>query len=436
MGKDFPRVLVVSHNVFSTTSNMGKTLLAFFNEWDSDKIAQLYLHSEIPDTDICKRYYRVTDFDMIGAIIKGKKTGTILTAADVIKDRASTRIDSGLKKSLYNTGLKRKPYMYIIRNAIWSFNKWKTPELFGWIDKFKPQVMFYAAGSFVYSMRIAMYIQEKYKLPMIVFFGDDYYFLDLPQFSLFDVINKEIFKNTFKKLFSNLSSFIAASDKMYTKYKYTFDKNGCAILTSTPKNTTKMVQNRPLKVSYIGNLFFDRWKALIEIGKYLKNMGVILDVYSNETRESIIKELNRDNGIQFHGPVPSSKVKEIIADSTIIVHVEAMDTINTKKVEYSMSTKIAESLASGVCLFAYGPRNVSSIEYLKDNEAAFVVTDKNELQDALHIIINDKVLRNRYIHNALKLAEKRHDYDTNTVIFYNLVVDACKGRLSYESTSS
>jgi len=66
--KNYPKVLIVSHNVFSTTSSMGKTMAAFFNSWEIENIAQLYFHTESPNSNICKRYFRVTDFDIIEAI--------------------------------------------------------------------------------------------------------------------------------------------------------------------------------------------------------------------------------------------------------------------------------------------------------------------------------------------------------------------------------
>ena len=61
----FPKVLVISHNVFSNTSNMGRTLKNFFIGWDKDSLAQLYLRSEIPTTNVCENYFRITDFDML-----------------------------------------------------------------------------------------------------------------------------------------------------------------------------------------------------------------------------------------------------------------------------------------------------------------------------------------------------------------------------------
>ena len=52
------RILVVSHNVFSETESMGKTLLSYFKGVERGDIAQLYVHSEVPVTDFCTNYYQ------------------------------------------------------------------------------------------------------------------------------------------------------------------------------------------------------------------------------------------------------------------------------------------------------------------------------------------------------------------------------------------
>ena len=47
---------------------MGKTLMSYFKDWDSDDLAQLYVHTEIPTDDICRNYFRITDKEMIKSV--------------------------------------------------------------------------------------------------------------------------------------------------------------------------------------------------------------------------------------------------------------------------------------------------------------------------------------------------------------------------------
>lgn len=424
--KNYPKVLVVSHNVFSTTSNMGKTMSALFQGWSKENIAQLYFHTEIPNSDVCTNFFRVTDFEMVDAIFKNKKPGKLLDKSDIKLNTASSRVDTGLKADIYIAGSKRKPYMYFIRNLIWGTNKWKTKEIINWIDSFNPNIVFYAAGDYIFSMKIAIEICKYKNIPLVVFFGDDYYFCNT-QKGLINWYNRKVYKDEFAKLFSYLKYFIAASDKMQKKYSEVFNKPGYAIMTSTNIFNVDNSYN-DMRISYIGNLGLDRWKSLVEIGRCLKQIGRVLDVYSGEKTQSIISKLNYENGIKFHEGVSSSEVKKIIKSSTIIIHVESMEEINREKTRYSMSTKIAESLGSGVCLFAYGPEDVSSIEYLAENDAACIVTKKEDLHNKLQEIINNEQLRKKYINSALQLAAKRHDFCTNTQLFYKIVTKTCSSK--------
>lgn len=53
-------------------------MAAFFNDWERENIAQLYFYTEVPNSGICKKYFRITDFDMVYAIFKFKKPGITL----------------------------------------------------------------------------------------------------------------------------------------------------------------------------------------------------------------------------------------------------------------------------------------------------------------------------------------------------------------------
>lgn len=40
-------------------------MTALFKAWESDKLAQLYLTTDVPDFTLCKRFYQINDFDML-----------------------------------------------------------------------------------------------------------------------------------------------------------------------------------------------------------------------------------------------------------------------------------------------------------------------------------------------------------------------------------
>ena len=67
------KILVISHNAFSTSNNMGKTLATLFNSFDANEVAQLYFHSYNPDINCCSSWFQMTDFDVIKSIVSRKK---------------------------------------------------------------------------------------------------------------------------------------------------------------------------------------------------------------------------------------------------------------------------------------------------------------------------------------------------------------------------
>ena len=42
------RVLILSHNVFSETNNMGKTLLSYFQDFSPEELAEFYIQEKEP----------------------------------------------------------------------------------------------------------------------------------------------------------------------------------------------------------------------------------------------------------------------------------------------------------------------------------------------------------------------------------------------------
>jgi glycosyltransferase involved in cell wall biosynthesis len=429
--RELPRVLVISHNVFSTTGNMGKTLSAFFAGWDSDKLAQIYFHSEVPNSAICKNYYRITDFDLLNNIFIRREVGDVLSKNDIIENCANTRTDNGIKSDIYEFGRKRKPYMYCGRNLLWRLGKWHTPRLNEWINQFDPQLIFFAAGDYAFSFEIALFLAESRNIPIVVYFCDDYYLIKRTSLSLLYWINRYLFNKKFAEIVGKSAAYFTISDQMNKAYSDAFNKQGHVMMT--PSNLINISTDRvlfPFKISYIGNLGSYRWKPLIQIGRVLKNIDykgqpLHIDVYSSEKRYEVLKHLNEENGIQFKGFLNSNQVINKIYESTLLLHVEDIDNkINKEKVKYSVSTKIADSLASGTCLFAYGPAGVASIEYLKQNNAACVVTDKNKLEETLRELINNADLRQSYIKKALQLANERHNPEKNIRRFEEIICNA------------
>ncbi|PAW30080.1 hypothetical protein BKC07_04435 [Peribacillus simplex] len=419
-----PKVLVISHNVFSDNSNMGRTLLNYFKYFDKKSLANLYFHSEVPGSNICGNYYRVTDFDLIRSIFKGNKTGTLFGNDDIITGAKTNRIDSGVEANIYQMGRKRTPFMYVGRNILWNTKKWHNQQLDKWIENFNPDVVFFASGDYTFSYDIALYIAKSRRIPLVISVVDDYVFNDRFSLSPLYWMNQILFKQKFKKTVGYASKGVYICDMLKNKYSNHFKCPAETIMTLSGVETSFVKNNNgQIRVSYLGNLSHGRWKSLVDIGRALKEIGheYRINVYSHETNKNIINYMNKNNGIEFKGAISYQEVINVMKNSDILIHVEDFSKKNIKRVKYSVSTKIADSLKCGTCLLAYGPKNVASIDYLYRNSAAYVVNTKIELKSTLEELINNKVSRNRYIEKALNLATERHDEKRNSELIKNVI---------------
>ncbi len=422
------RVLIISHNVLSMSSSMGKTLANFLKGIPSENIAQLYFHTEVPTTKISTRYFRITDFDMIKK--SKKEMGTVLGEADILEDLKNERVDVGTKAQIYQYGRKRKPYMYVGRNLLWATKKWKNEKLLKWIDDFNPDVIFFASGDYVFPYKIAMEIAKIRNIPIITYICDDYYFLRRKSVSPLYYINRVWYKKTLKKLFLQHKKVVSICDKISVDYAKELGVEANTIMTSSTLSAfVDKEEGENIKISFLGNMGYDRHIALREIGQALKEVSdgkAFLDIYSTETRPEIIKDLTRENGINFCGGISYDEVIKVMKNSDILVHCESMDGLNREKVKYSVSTKIADTLSCGRCLLAYGPEDVASIEYLIDNDCACVVTKKEDLKKALKLLISDFSKRENYSKKALEIGDENHNIDKNCKKFQEILKEAVR----------
>ena len=82
-----------------------------------------------------------------------------------------------------------------------------------------------------------------------------------------------------------------------------------------------------------------------------------------------------------------------LQNSDLLIHAESFDNEFKQIVKNSISTKIADSLASGVPIVAYGPEGIASIDYLIKNEqpnASFFIDNKTT-KLALKMLKNGKI---------------------------------------------
>lgn len=412
------KVLIISQVVFSRTNNTGKTLSSYFRGFQPDEVAQLYFHSEIPtDKSICTNYYRFNDIDAIKSIFNRKVKGRAFCDSDIRTDISNGRIDSGIKRKAYIAGSKHTPIALLLRDMIWRLSNWKNDELFQWIERFNPDVIFFLSGDGGFTYKICDYIARKYSIPFISMCVDDYYINNRNKGRLFASFQHKLFMNSVNRWYKDTFCILTICDKMRGEYSGLFKKK-CFTLHTSASNKKLDLNVKKKRISYMGNVGYKRYEQLMAIGRALtsivsENIPKTIDVYSGSLNAEYIDPLKNSQGVSFHGEKSPEELLDIMSESIAVIHTESFDPEFMDLTRYSVSTKIAESLMYGPCLIAYGPEGIASIDYLKDNQAAYVITKQEDLAKGLQEVLTNESLRSEIVANARKLAAKNHDETVN-----------------------
>ena len=429
--KDYPKILIVSHAVFSDTSNSGIALSSIFRYWDPNAIAQIFCHTEVPKSKVCHRYFRITDFDVLKSVFTRRECGQeMINEVDKQpEDRANLNLTE-IQQRIYEFGRKKYSCVILARDMIWELAKWQSAKMNQWIDEFTPDIIFLAAGEYKFIYRIGQTIAKYRRIPLVIYIGDDIYSICSFSISPFYWLERMLLRRTIKETVGSSTCFIANHEMLGKEYSHNFGIDYFVFPTSFPSSVIEpqVKEDLPLILLYTGGIIsINRWVILRKIGEALSALNqngqkAILIIYSSDHPNSKMRRLlNIKGAMMFKGRLTFSEVQSVISDSDILVHVESMDKVNRRLTRLSISTKIPQYLTSGKAILAVGPEEVSSIRYLKDNNSAMVITDLQMLKKELDILISDSELRLQLAKNALKLSQDQHDSDKNARLFLSHV---------------
>ena len=428
----FPRTLIVSHTVLSMNTSMGKTLDTYFSGWPKESLAQVYFHSEVPTDPACVRYFRFTDPDALKSILQRRRKGTAMGETDVQPERADP-MDTGSLSGVYNYGRKRSPLIFMARDGIWRLSGWKHSGMMEWAEAFRPEVIFFASGDYIFPYRIVRTLAARLGIPYVVCCFDDFYLFNKNEDLPLGKIRQQRFMREVRATLDGASGILTGNDAMAEAYGKFFGRECGVLYTAAVFPEEPQEPAGKTGIAYLGGLGLGREKQLTEIADALRECrgaGIpeTVDVYSDERDPGILGRLQAHPGIRFHGAVSAGKVQEIIRKSKAVIHTESFDPVIRERVRYSLSTKIPDSIASGTCLLAYGPAEAASMDYLIRNDAAFTAASPEELRTVLPRLFTDEAAYERIAGNARALARKNHEKAAIRETVRKALTEAVKGR--------
>lgn len=418
------RILIVSRSPWRLDNSFGNTYSSIFRDMKDIEIANIYLADGTPEFEPnVKAYYKVSEKEMVNSIkhpFLSKKVGCLAyaeKAGDVVQVEKDENYMAMGKK-------KRWPIMFITRDLIWKYGAIDYAGIDAFVEEFKPDIIFLPYYYAVYVFRVALHIKEKYNLPMTGEAALDIYSLKQLSFDPFYWINRFHIRKWIRRAAKASASLYLISEKMrkdYSKYLGL----PCKILYKIPdfsrKQSDYTAVGNPVRFLFTGNIGANRWKTLSLLAFALKaNSWGHLDVYTATPLTDDIKmALNVDGYSEIHDPVTQEQVKVLQNEADVLVHAESFDLANKLLVRYSISTKIMDYLCMGRAILGIGPKDVASIEYLKDNDAAMVATDPEEMNNLVKRLKEDTNLLMDYSKKGLAFAMTQMNAEEMKMSLYN-----------------
>lgn len=414
---DSIKVLVISHNPFSTYQSMGKTFVSLFAGFDKHELCQLYIFPSYPNIDQVNSYYRITDREAVRAVFCKKQVGQKVS----VHEYSGCMIESDFEKKIYSKRSNNSPLKRLLRDFVWKASNWYSDRLKEWLDNESPTCIFLAPGYAKFIYDIALKISKDRKIPIVWYICDDYYFVKKPE-TFIGRYQLKALQKKIRKTMQKTNMIISISEEIKKKYSDEFSVSAEVIMTGASLNGFNAVSGKSeIKgFSYFGNIGINRERPLSDIGRVLdeinneSNRNYCLNIYTNTDNGIIGSAFKNINSIKMHDFLVGDAFVEEFLNADCLVHVEDFSQESIDIVKGSISTKIADSLSSGIPLLAYGPEDIASIEHLKRNECAFLANSKETLKMVVCELLEDENKRNQIVENALATAKRYHCTEVNS----------------------
>lgn len=423
--KEYPRVLVISNNPFSKTSNNGKTLASFFKGFPSENIAQLYFSSEAPNEDSYGNYFRISDTQILKSLIAFTSAGSEVRA-EINKKSFENEVASARSALSY---MKKLDFFRLLRELMWKSKKWKSNRLRHWLNDFSPDIVFFCAGDTGFAYDIVSYVLERTCAKLTTYITDDYV-LPRRTASVLWRLRKDIIFKKMNITISRGNLLITISEQMRKTYNELFEKDSIVALNMTESMkienfTSEIKENNILKLIYAGGLHFKRYETLSllanAIDRYNKNSSekkAFLSIYSTGApSKKELDRLNIEGASEFLGGLDSKELKIKLNESDIPVHVESFDLKSIESTRLSISTKIPEYLSLGKPILAIGPSDVASMMYLKD--VAFCIVKPNDIFNHFFDYVNNNEVQAKLSKKALDFYNTHHNPNKMSEYMYH-----------------
>lgn len=405
------KILVISRSPWRLDNSFGNTYSSIFRDMRDVEIANIYLADGLPEYEPnVTAYYQVSEKELVASFRHPFSSGK--TGKTVYPDRSCPDTNETDASYMSVGRQKRWPIMYVMRDIIWKYGKIDYDGMDKFVQDFHPDIIFLPYYYAVYVYRVALHIRDKFNLPMTGEASLDIYSLRQISFDPIYWLNRLWIRKWIRRASRQSASLYLVSEKMRRDYSR-YLQLPCKVLYKIPDFSRKQSEYKKpgneVRFLFTGNIGTDRWKSLALLAEVLSEEQFgNLDIYTaNAVSDDMRKALESDGRSHIHKPVTQDEVKKLQNSADVLVHAESFGLANRLLVRYSISTKIMDYLCVGRTILGIGPKDIASIQFLRDNGTALVASSKEEIRQIVRNLKSDPSILMDYSGKGLTFVMSR-----------------------------
>jgi len=180
-----------------------------------------------------------------------------------------------------------------------------------------------------------------------------------------------------------------------------------------------------IKVVYTGAIYhahYDAFQNMLMAIREMRRPEIKLHLYTAQST-SDLEQQNINGPVVVHSHLPSREIAHVQQDADVLFLALAFRSVIPEVIRTSAPGKMGEYLASGRPILVHAPSDSFLSWYFRKHGCGLVV-DQNEpakLTDAIRRILNDELLRQRVVKNALARAKTDFNVKTAQAEFIKLL---------------
>ncbi|MBR6601887.1 MAG: hypothetical protein IKK87_08610 [Bacteroidaceae bacterium] len=410
------RILTISVNAWSNTIATGNTFSNFFsNISEKDEIANIYCRNEKIDNNICSRYFRITEREILKSLLHFKPVGVSFSRDEIPEISVSDLSILATNNSQGNALRKKRPALLLLaRELIWSINTWRNKKLKKFLDDFKPDIIYMHGHGNWYTHNILWFCKKYTGAKLALFSGDDVYAYH--RAAPLQLFYHWILRRKLKRSFTESDIVFGGSPQLCKEYSAIFNREIHPLykVCTNLKKPNLRKRNYPLHAVYCGNLLYGREQVLSEIAKQIRlinseEVKFQMHIYTGNPLSDEYKELLND-GVNciYEGQKPFTEIVKVLDECDFSILAESFEPKDIKRTRLSFSTKIIDYMEADSALLCIGPSNIGSIDYVRTSGIGFFIHNTSEFAECVSKVLSNPELIDVSIKNKYEYALKHH----------------------------